>query len=144
MTRTFSLAGLLRLRRIREDQAAGGLAAANSRVRENAARTAQVRDSLDGTGTEVSNSAALHIVSTARASTRSMLAELNALAVLRQAAADECAAEFAVARSQSVRIEKLELRHGERVAQQDLHAEQLVLDEIASRSWFAATGEATA
>jgi flagellar FliJ protein len=144
MTRTFSLAGLLRLRRIREDQAAGGLAAANARVRENAARTAQVRSSLDGSGADVSNTAALHAVSTARASTRSMLAELNALAVLRQAAAEESAAEFAAARSQSVRIEKLELRHGERVAQQDLHAEQIVLDEIASRSWFTTKGEATA
>ncbi|MET0934133.1 MAG: flagellar export protein FliJ [Mycetocola sp.] len=143
MTRTFSLAGLLRLRRIREDQAAGGLAAANARVRENAERTAQVRSSLGEAGTEVSNTAALNAVSTARASTRSMLAELNALAVLRQTAADESAAEFAAARSQSVRIEKLALRHGERVAQQDLHAEQIVLDEIASRSWFA-KGEATA
>ncbi|SFN41997.1 hypothetical protein [Mycetocola miduiensis] len=144
MTRTFSLAGLLRLRRIREDQAAGSLAAANARVRENAERTARVRSSLDENGTVVSNTAALHAVSTARASSRSMLAELNALAVLRQSAADESAAEFAAARSQSVRIEKLELRHGERVAQQDLHAEQIVLDEIASRSWFQAKGEATA
>ncbi|MET1044187.1 MAG: flagellar export protein FliJ [Microbacteriaceae bacterium] len=144
MTRTFSLAGLLRLRRIREDQAAGSLAAANARVRENAERTALVRSSLDNNGTVVSNTAALHAVSTARASSRSMLAELNALAVLRQSAADQSAAEFAAARSQSVRIEKLELRHGELMAQQDLHAEQIVLDEIASRSWFAAKGEATA
>jgi flagellar FliJ protein len=144
MTRTFSLAGLLRLRRIREDQAAGSLAAANARVHENAARTAQVRTSLGDTGAEVSNLAALHAVSTARASSRSMLAELNALAVLRQTAADESAAEFAAARSQSVRIEKLELRHGEIVAQQDLHAEQIVLDEIASRSWFQGKSEATA
>ncbi|HEV7848762.1 MAG TPA: flagellar export protein FliJ [Mycetocola sp.] len=144
MTRSFSLAGLLRLRRIREDQAAGRLAAANARVRENAARTAQMRNHLGGTESEVSNSAALHAVSTARASSRSMLAELNALAALRQAAADESAAEFAAARSQSVRIEKLELRHGELAAKQDLHAEQLVLDEIASRSWFQAKGEATA
>jgi flagellar FliJ protein len=144
MTRTFSLAGLLRLRRIREDQAAGSLAAANARVRENAERTAQVRNSLDENGTSVSNLAALHAVSTARASSRSMLAELNALAVLRQSAAEESAAEFAAARSQSIRIEKLEMRHGELVAQQDLHAEQIVLDEIASRSWFATKGEATA
>jgi flagellar FliJ protein len=143
MTRTFSLAGLLRLRRIREDQAAGGLAAANARVRENAAQTAEVRSQLGGADQEVSNTAALHAVSTARASARSMLAELNALAVLRQTAADESAAEFAAARSQSVRIEKLELRHGELVAQQDLRAEQAVLDEVASRSWFSAK-EATA
>jgi flagellar FliJ protein len=144
MTRTFSLAGLLRLRRIREDQAAGGLAAANAKVRENAAQTAQVRSRLGNTESTVSNSAALHAVSTARASSRSMLAELNALAVLRQTAAEESAAEFAAARSQSVRIEKLELRHDDLVAQQDLRAEQMVLDEIASRSWFTAKDEATA
>lgn len=144
MTRTFSLAGLLRLRRLREDQAAGELAAANARVRENAMRTEQVRNQLQGTPAQVANTAALNAVSTARASSRSMLAELNALALLKQTAADEATAVFANARSQSVRIEKLEGRHSERIAEEDLRSEQIVLDEIASQSWHAAKGEATA
>lgn len=144
MTRAFSLAGLLRLRRIREDQAAGGLAVANARLREADARAATIRQQLGDIHAEVSNTAALNAVSTARASTRSMLAELNALAALRQAAVDDSTAEFAAAHSQSVRIEKLEVRHGESMALEDLRAEQIVLDEIAARSWLSAHTEATA
>ncbi|MET0934328.1 MAG: flagellar export protein FliJ [Mycetocola sp.] len=144
MTRSFSLAGLLRLRRIREDQAAGDLAAANAHVRENAAHAAQVRGVLGESSTDVSSSAALNAVSIARASSRSMLADLDALAALRRSTAEKSAAEFAAARSQSVRIEKLESRHNVLVAQKDLRDEQIVLDEIATGSWLSAKGEATA
>ncbi|MET0859801.1 MAG: flagellar export protein FliJ [Microbacterium sp.] len=144
MTRSFSLAGLLRLRRIREDQAAGNLAAANARVRENAAHTAQVRGQLGESSLEVSTSAALNAVSIARASSRSMLADLHGLAELRRSAAEESAAEFAAARSQSVRIEKLESRHNALATQKDLRDEQMVLDEIAAGSWLSAKGGATA
>ncbi|MCP2032929.1 flagellar FliJ protein [Okibacterium sp. HSC-33S16] len=144
MTRSFSLAGLLRLRRLREDQAAGNLAAANAEVHDAAMRTAHARDLLADTPAEVKNTAALNAINTARTASRSMLAELNALSALKQAAADESAAAFAAARSESVRIEKLETRHSDLLAQEDLRAEQLVLDEIASRSWHSAQNEVTA
>lgn len=144
MTRTFALAGLLRLRKIREDQAAGNLAAANGDLRTTRAQSTEVRDELGETTTAVTNTAALNAVHTARASARSMLGELDALLALRQATADEAAVEFAAARSQSVRIEKLEARHSAIEVEADLRQEQGVLDEIASRSWFSTKTEATA
>lgn len=144
MTRTFSLAGLLRLRKIREDQAAGDLAVANGELQNARLQSSRVRDDLGETRTDVSNTAALNAVHTARASTRSMLGELDALLALRQATADEAATEFAAARSQSVRIEKLEARHSASEVEADLRQEQGVLDEIASRSWFSAKSEARA
>lgn len=143
MTRTFSLAGLLRLRKIREDQAAGDLAVANGDLRTTRAQSSQVRDELGETRTAVTNTAALNAVHTARASARSMLGELDALLALRQATADEAAVEFAAARSQSVRIEKLEARHSAIEVEADLRQEQGVLDEIASRSWYSTKSEAT-
>lgn len=144
MTRQFPLAGLLRLRKIREDQAAGTLAAANAEVRTTSERDASIRFELSESTPTVANSAAINAVYTARAASRSMLAELNALATLQRAAAEESSAEFAEARSQSVRLEKLEMRHTEASLSEALRAEQIVLDEIASRSWLSDKKEATA
>ena len=144
MTRQFPLAGLLRLRKIREDQAAGTLAAANAEVRTTSERDAHIRSELSESTPTVANSAAINAVYTARAASRSMLAELDALATLQRTAAAESSAEFAEARSQSVRLEKLELRHTEAALSEELRAEQIVLDEIASRSWLSDKKEATA
>jgi flagellar protein FliJ len=42
---------------------------------------------------------------------------------------------FDAARSRAIGLEKLEVRHVEALAADDIHKEQTVLDEIASGAW---------
>ncbi|MFI5085142.1 MAG: flagellar FliJ family protein [Actinomycetales bacterium] len=135
MARGFPLAGLLRLSHLREDAAAAELAGANARTSRLGARKNSVRRVLDETPSEVSNSAALAAVAAARSSSRSMLAELDAVVVQTRRERDAAQNEFDAARARTVRLEKLQTRHGERAAAEDLHAEQTVLDELAVTSW---------
>lgn len=135
MARNFSLAGLLRLRHIQEEQAAGDLAAANQRMRDNFSRQARARTALGESRSTVTNTAALLAVAAARASSRSMLSDLEAIGTERQSEAADAKNAFQAARAQSVGLEKLEGKHADTVAAEDLHADQGVLDEIASGSW---------
>ena len=135
MARTFALAGLLRLRHLQQDQAAGDLAAANAVAKANTLRRAQARATLEVLPSSVTGAETLYAVAAARASTRSMLAEMDALGRNHVAAVGEAQAAYDATRAESVSLEKLEGRHGEAVAAEDLHAEQTVLDEIASTSW---------
>ena len=135
MARSFPLAGLLRLRHLQQDQAAGDLAATNASLRESGMRQDRVRTALGATSTDLTSTSSLHAIAAARASTRSMLADLEALRHEQQAAADDAAARFTTARSQSVGLEKLQGRYAAAVDAEELHAEQTVLDEIASGSW---------
>jgi flagellar FliJ protein len=135
MARSFSLAGLLRLRQIQQDQAAGDLAAANARYRESSARQRQATIALGATETEVENVSVLYAVAAARAASRGMLAELEALRAERGEHLAEASAAYTAAKARSVGLEKLEARHDETVATGDLAAEQGVLDEISSASW---------
>ncbi|HEY9498135.1 MAG TPA: hypothetical protein VIQ78_03860 [Terrimesophilobacter sp.] len=135
MVRLFPLAGLLRLRHLQQDQAASQLAVANGRMRENSFRQMRARTALGSTLSEVANTAALHAVAAARASTRSTLADLEGLAAEHRAEVGQAQAVFDAARSRAIGLEKLEGRHAEAVAASDIHAEQTVLDEIASGAW---------
>ncbi|MDD1475657.1 flagellar FliJ family protein [Arthrobacter sp. H16F315] len=132
MNRQFSLAGLLRLRRIQQDQAATGLARARSRSSSVRAREAAARRDLSIDDADVVSSASLRAVAAARSSSHSMLAELRGLTTIAQA--DESAAReaFTAARVRSVGLEKLQARHQAEVLSADLQAEQSALDEIAS------------
>jgi flagellar FliJ protein len=141
MASRFPLAGLLRLQRLREDAAASELAAANFRTSASRARQGAARDDLANSPTEVSTGAALSAVAAARSSSRSMLADLNAVLTDHQAAALQAQAAFSAARSQSVRLEKLEAKHDERVAAADLRTEQTVLDELAAGAWHRGRNE---
>ncbi|WP_166878193.1 hypothetical protein [Salinibacterium sp. ZJ450] len=138
MARPFTLAGLLRLRTLQQDAAAGDLAAANARLHESGARQARARTALGGTPTDPTDTTTLYAVAAARAASRSMLADLEALR--QQQAEDAAAAEsaFTAARAATVGLEKLEARHALAIAADDLHAEQTVIDEIASGSWHRA------
>jgi flagellar FliJ protein len=138
MARSFPLAGLLRLRQLQQDQAAGDLAAANARLRENGRSIAQARGLLGTTASEVSDAAALHALAAARASSRSMLADLQALEQLRRDEAEQARAGFQQARARAVALEKLEARHAVAAAAEELHGEQVALDEIASGAWHRA------
>ena len=135
MNRQFSLAGLLRLRQIQQDQAASGLARARSRSSSVRAREASARRQLSATDEGIDSSASLRAVAASRSAAHSMLADLQNLA--RVAETDEAAAreEFIAARTRSVGLEKLQARHHAEVSTAELRAEQSTLDEISSTIW---------
>lgn len=138
----FSLAGLLRVRHAQQQKALAELSAANHRVRdvaERRARAERVLEEAAGRNSVITDAATLTAVAAARASTRGMIAELDAVADAHRAAAAEAQTAFNAARAKSIALEKLEERHleAERVA--DLQREQLALDEIATTRYQPAT-----
>lgn len=132
MTRTFALAGLLRLRTIEEDQAAAKLSSANTRSQAIHARKSAARLELQDSPVEVASIKALHMAAISRASSRSMLADLIALEAVQGAETDAARSDFAAARRRTAALEKLEARHQDGQAAADALAEQNALDEIAS------------
>lgn len=135
MARMFPLAGLLRLRQIQEEQAASDLAVANARSREIAARQNRTRDALGTSTADASSSTALYAVAAARASSRSMLAELEALECEHKPVIDSANEMFTEARARSIGLEKLSGRHQQKQTEEELHAEQTAIDEMASIGW---------
>ena len=135
MARMFPLAGLLRLRQIQEEQAASDLAVANARAREIRSRQSRTRDALGTSSSEVASMTVLYAVAAARASSRSMLAELDSLDCEHQPVLDEASEAFASARARSIGLEKLAGRHHRQQTEEELHAEQAVIDEMASIGW---------
>lgn len=146
MTNSFPLAGLLRLRKLQEDQSAAALSAARGRADEVRQRSRRLRETLDpstGLRAGASNAAAAssveHIVAiaAARASTSSMLSELEALG---RSTADEEArtlAEHQENRRRALTLEKLEAGHRAAEAVERGIEEQKTLDELALRGWNA-------
>ena len=134
MARGFRLAGLLRLRQVQEEQAASDLAAANARARENAARQNRARATLGGSGADATSSTVLYAIAAARSSSRSMLAELEAVDQRNQETVSAAASAYAAARARSLGLEKLEARHAENQNALDIAAQQAVVDEIATNS----------
>ncbi|MBF4992539.1 flagellar FliJ family protein [Arthrobacter gandavensis] len=143
MGRDFPLAGLLRLRRLQQDSAAGTLAAANADLRRAAEARIEAYGSLAATPLEAADAATLNAIAAARASSRSMLADLLAAEQLKDAAASTAQAEFQAARARSVGLEKLETKHSDAVAVEDLRTEQNVLDELAGTAWHRRQKEAS-
>lgn len=135
MKRAFPLAGLLRLRHLQQDSAAGDLAAAHVLAQENDTRRMRARVALGGTPSAATSTEALHAMAAARASTRSMLADLDALGQDHRATVADAQSTFDAARAESRGLEKLEDRHAASVTAEGLHAEQTVLDEIAATRW---------
>ena len=152
MTGSFPLAGLLRLRKLQEDQAAAALSAARGRADDVRRRGRRLRDGLSpstglpSTGLRTSSASAdtagsvEHIVAiaAARASTSSMLSELEALG---RSTADEEArtlADHQESRRRALTLEKLEGAHLAAEAVERGRQEQKVLDELAVRGWNAA------
>ncbi|MDQ4504074.1 flagellar export protein FliJ [Sinomonas sp. ASV322] len=132
MTPSFPLAGLLRLRRLEQDQAAARFGAANARVRALSTREDAARSDSERIASDVDGAAALRAIAAARASSLGMLAELHALADVADAERDEALLEFGTARARTIGLEKLEARHAAALAAADLAAEQGVLDDLGS------------
>ncbi|AMM19708.1 hypothetical protein AX769_05535 [Frondihabitans sp. PAMC 28766] len=114
MARAFSLAGLLRVRHAQQQKAMAELSAANRRVRDVAERRAAASRTLEGAvgkNDVVTDAATLTAIAAARASTRGMLAELDAAALAHRASADAAQASYNDARARAIALEKLEERH---------------------------------
>ncbi|GAA1136055.1 flagellar FliJ family protein [Nesterenkonia lutea] len=133
MSRGFGLAGLKRLRDLREAGAAGRLAAANAELAQGRQRTQRVREESLASDEQVATGADLLAFAAARASNRSMLTELQTQLAILQTQAEKAEAEHRMARRDAVVVEKLEQRHTQAAARAELTAEQARLDEAAQR-----------
>ncbi|MGH3705782.1 MAG: flagellar FliJ family protein [Agromyces sp.] len=139
MNRAFSLSGLLRVRRIQEDQAQGVLAARNGRLRDNEAVRERALRHLEAFGEPGTSLETLRAVAAARAASAAMLGEWEIRQESLERSAAEARVEHAAAHARTRGIERLETAHAAHVAEADLKAEQSRLDELtASRT---ATGK---
>ena len=136
----FTLAGLLRLRKLEEDQRAAELNTARDRESVGLARSRRIRASLADNNDDP---AAYASIAATRASAATMLSELGEVDRANAAEVELAATAHADAHRKTLGLEKLETRHDEREAAEQLREEQLLLDDLSSRAWHAAHGEAT-
>lgn len=138
----FSLAGLLRLRKLEEDQRTLELNTARGREAVGLARTRRIRNTLAESQVDPLSHASLVSVAATRATTATMLAELGEAD--REAAAEVEAArvKHADAHRRTKGLEKLERKFEDARTADELRAEQLVLDDLSARAWHLAQSEA--
>jgi len=134
MSRSFSLAGLLRVREIQERAAAQRLSRAMIDAQHTEARDRSLRAHLSGAGSEAVDVRSLAALAAARVAGRSLLADLTTLAELQEQSVDQARAEHAEARRAMRGLDRLAQAHALRVRTDELHAEQTELDEIGSRT----------
>ena len=135
MNRSFGLAGLKRLRDLKEAGAAGTLAAANAELNRGRNQTQLALETMSDSAEQVATGADLLAIAAARASNRSMLTEMQANLVALQHTAEQAEDEHREARRNAVIVEKLEQRHEVAAARAELTAEQARLDEAAQRGY---------
>lgn len=129
----FGLAGLLRLRRLGEERAAYDMVRARSRAAELAHERHQLMDQLKDHGHEAKDVRGITAISAARASTSTMLSDLQALASTQQRIVRDAEDRHRAAKRDVRTVEKLEERHGETERAEELRVEQVALDELAGR-----------
>lgn len=128
----FGLAGLLRVRTFREETAAAELGAAERTRQERRARADDTLQRLAATG-EPADQAVWQATMASRLALSSLLTERSAEADLADRAADARRAAWSAARRDLRAVERLAEHHEERERLAEGRAEQLVLDEAASR-----------
>lgn len=134
MADKFRLAGLLRFRKLQEDQAAAELGRANAQTARARAHARAAAEALGSHSTpDAMDVRAWQAALAGRAALRTDVDVATALVARAARTAQEREDEWKAARSRSVPLEKLEERHAERVAQEELAADQIVIDEAASR-----------
>jgi flagellar biosynthesis chaperone FliJ len=134
MKRVFPLDGLLRLRRMQEEEAAANVQLARARVAETHERERLTRAALGSEAVDtMASTSALHAIAAARASSRTMLSELSALTRERAEEAERAGAVHARTKADAGALEKLAERHAFLLSADDRKKEQIVLDELASR-----------
>jgi flagellar FliJ protein len=134
MSRSFPLAGLLRLRTMTEDRAASELALARRDQARAEQRALDTAERLSGTTMPSGGGLLAFQASVAsRAALGSLLIEHRGDVTLAVTAADERAEAWSEARRQVRALERLEERHVEAERLEETRAEQKVLDEMAGR-----------
>lgn len=134
MANLFRLAGLLRLRKMQEEQAAEELARANVVRRAADRRKQQAADRLSGsTLPSHGDSLAWHVAIAGRAALAGMVAESVVAVDLADERVRQAAEHWSDARARSSALGKLEDRHTVTVQADEARAEQLVIDEAAAR-----------
>lgn len=134
MSRAFPLAGLLRVRERAEERAALDLALARREELERRERQRAVRAALaDSTLPEGTDRLAWIAAVASRSSLAQLLQEAERdVTQAEQHVADQ-AQQWSVARREVRAIDRLAERHEENERAAQAHAEQVVLDEVASR-----------
>ncbi|MFS0892944.1 hypothetical protein [Microbacterium sp. 179-I 3D3 NHS] len=133
MSRSFSLAGLLRVRGIQERQAAQRLSRATIDAQHTEARDRALRAHLAGEGTDAVDVRSLAALAAARVAGRTLLADLSALSDLQAQTLEQARTEHGEARRAMRGLDRLALAHAAEVRAADLRAEQAELDEIGAR-----------
>ncbi|NMW88929.1 flagellar export protein FliJ [Mobiluncus curtisii] len=128
--RAFRLQGLLNLRQLQEDQAAGRLASAHADLNHADQQLSSARERLGSMQT--SGATNLAVAAAMRNVAMMQIKEGIARKEYAQAVVDQRQDEWQGARRLTATLEKLENRHAEEVIADDLHNEQVVLDELAS------------
>lgn len=134
MTRSFSLAGLLRVREIQERAAAQRLSRAVIDARHTEARDRTLRAHLASTGTEAVDVRSLAALAASRVAGRALLTDLSALSELQNESVAQARSEHADARREMRGLDRLAQAHASRVRADDLRTEQAELDDIGSRT----------
>jgi flagellar FliJ protein len=130
---TFRLLNLLKLRKLQEDGVRAELARARATETDRRRREQRVRTMLGDSAVDASSAEAVQSIAAARASSSSMLGELETLLAQDRAAVAEAAAAYAEAKTRTTQLEKLEEQHAARARRDDLRREQNALDEHAGR-----------
>lgn len=133
MDRRFPLAGLLRVREIERDRAAGELGAAQRAKADAVQQVMRVREALFGPWAPVSADALVwQELIAARAALTALLDQQNtALRAASEVVRQREEAWFST-RARTRVVENLADRHALRVVQEEALAEQQVIDELAS------------
>lgn len=130
---TFRLLNLLKLRTMQEDGVRAELARARATETDRRRREQRVRGMLGDSGADASSAEAVQSIAAARASSSSMLGELETLLAQDQLAVAEASAAYAEAKTRTTQLEKLQEQHAARTRHDDLRREQNALDEHAGR-----------
>ncbi|MFD1722219.1 flagellar FliJ family protein [Amnibacterium endophyticum] len=129
----FGLAGLLRLRKLGEERAAYDMVRARSRASELAGERHQLLDQLSDHGHDARDVRGIAAISAARASSATMLADLEALVESQRLVVSEAEQRHRDAKRGVRSVEKLEERFDEEQRVEELRTEQAALDELAGR-----------
>lgn len=133
MTRSFSLAGLLRVRSIQERAAAQELSRAVIEENQTRTRERHLRAALAATDSDAVDVRSLAAMAAARVAGRSMLADLESLAQVQQQAVSDAQSSHSEVRREVRGLDRLAAAHLARMQADALRAEQQELDEIALR-----------
>ena len=115
MTRSFSLAGLLRVREIQERAAAQRLSRAVIDAQHTEARDRSLRAHLSGVGSEAVDVRSLAALAAARVAGRTLLVDLTTLSELQRQTVDEARTEHAQARRAMRGLDRLAEAHALRM-----------------------------